>query len=95
MKTPWFATSIKISWCTILLLPFCFSVTFAQSNPFSRYFRNELIQKVTVPATEILGETREGKVYLTHEDVIAMALQQNLNVNVERHNYLFDLWAVQ
>lgn len=95
MKTLWFATSIKISGCVVLLLPFCFSMTFAQSNPFSRYYRNELIQKVTVPATEILGKTREGRVYLTQEDVIAMALQQNLNVNVERHNYLFDLWAIQ
>ena len=33
---------------------------------------------------------RDGKAYITEKKAILMALRHNLDINVERHNYLFD-----
>lgn len=81
--------------CGFALWSFCSSAIYAQGNPFSKYYRDQKIQSVRVGRTEIPGSKQAGKVYLTQEDVITMALRQNLDVNVERHNYLFDSWMIE
>ncbi|MDA2930856.1 TolC family protein [Acidobacteria bacterium AH-259-O06] len=81
--------------CGFALWSFCSSAIYAQGNPFSKYYRDQKIRSVRVGRTEIPGSKQAGKVYLTQEDVITMALRQNLDVNVERHNYLFDSWTLE
>ena len=90
-----FTTSAANILC-VLLLVLCFSAEAqAADNPFSRYYRNQTVRKVTVGPAPVLGSLREGKVYLSQEDAITMALRQNLDVNVERHNYLYDFWSIE
>ena len=63
-------------------------------NLFSRYFRDQQRYSVTVGPTQVQGTLRDGKVYLTEEEVISMALVHNLDVNVDRHGYLIDEWTI-
>ena len=45
--------------------------------------------------TQVLGSIQNGKVYLSEQQAIEMALRHNLDINVERHESLFHRWAVQ
>lgn len=65
---------------------------FTQSFPFPGYFKNNVFTRDIVPpsrdqVSDLIGRlTKDGKVTLSESDVIAVALQNNLDIQVERQN---------
>jgi len=66
-----------------------------QFIPFAKYFSDQRRAVIVVPPTEISGLVRDGKVRLTEQQAVEMALRYNLEVNIERHTPLLNLWAVE
>ena len=75
--------------CSLILSLTCSAMVGAQ-GVFSKYFRDEERRSVNPGLTLVEGTTRNGKAYMTEKEAILMALRHNLDINVERHNYLFD-----
>lgn len=75
--------------CSLVLLVTCSAMVGAQ-GVFSKYFRDEERRLVDPGPTHIDGTTQNGKVHITEKEAILMALRHNLDINVERHNYLLD-----
>ena len=61
----------------------------------SRYFKDQKTRRVVSDVMRVLGDFREGKVYLSERQAIEMALHHNLTINVERHIPLRKRWVVE
>ena len=66
-----------------------------QFIPFAKYFSDQSRAVISVPPTEISGLVRDGQVLLTEQQAVEMALRYNLEVNIERHTPILNLWAVE
>jgi outer membrane protein TolC len=97
MKEPLlpFAYKARLVLCGLGCLMFIGTPSQGQFNVFSRYAADQERRTVVVPPTQIDGLIRDGKVFLTEQQAIEMALRHNLEVNIERHNPIFSLWAVR
>ncbi|MBI4445515.1 MAG: TolC family protein [Acidobacteria bacterium] len=62
---------------------------------FGRYFRNQPRESVLVEPTRLLGSLQDGKLQLSERQAIEMALQNNLDINLERHAPLISTWNIQ
>ena len=69
--------------------------TLGQFIPFGKYFSDQRRAVIVVPPTEISGLVRDGQVLLTEQQAVEMALRYNLEVNIERHTPILNLWAVE
>ena len=61
----------------------------------SRYFKDQKTRRVVPAVTQILGDARDGKVYLSERQAVEMALHHNLAINVERHIPLRKRWVAE
>lgn len=71
------------------------SSAFAGVDLFTRYFRDENRESISVASTQVLGSIQDGKVHLTEHQAIEMALRHNLDINVQRHEPIFRLWEIE
>lgn len=67
----------------------------AQINLFGRYYRDQKTATVVVATPDLERLARDGQVPLTEEQVVELALRNNLDVNVERHNFLLSEWTIE
>ncbi len=81
--------------CSLGLLLCCSLPLQAQVSPFSRYHRDQQRKTVVLDETRVLGSIHNGKVNLTEQQAVEMALRHNIDINVERHESLFHRWAIQ
>ena len=80
------------------LLALCFllsSSSQGQASFFSKYFEDVKKQRVELEPTRIDGIIKEGKVYISSQQIVEMALRQNLDINLQRYSYLSDFWVVK
>jgi outer membrane protein TolC len=61
-------------------------------RPFSWYYVDQKTESILLEAPVYSGRLEEGKLYLTESEAIAMALVNNLEINVERHARLSSDW---
>ena len=81
--------------CTWMCL-FCVGTqTQGQFNIFGNYFTDQERRTVIVPPANIQDLVRDGRLLLTEQQAIEMALRHNLEVNVERHAPILNLWMVR
>jgi len=72
----------------------------APGNALERLFRNNYAQPA-VRAFDTRGEEtldgmiRDGKLRITAEDAVRLALENNVDINVERYNPYLSLWGVE
>ncbi|MFQ5740406.1 MAG: TolC family protein [Acidobacteriota bacterium] len=67
----------------------------AGDNLFTKYFHHQKRESVVVGPTRVPAVRADGKVHLSEREAIEMALRQNLDINVARHNSVFSLWGVE
>jgi outer membrane protein TolC len=71
-----------------------------QGGPFSRIFKSNYLQP-PVATIRLRGEDslnsmiRDGKLNLTDEDALRVALENNVDINVLRYNPYFSLWGIE
>ncbi len=83
----------RFFWPMVLLLG-CFPLQ-AELPYSSRYFKDQQTRQVVTDVMRVLGDFREGKVYLSERQAVEMALNHNLEINVERHVPLRKRWVVE
>ncbi|MEE8347990.1 MAG: TolC family protein [Acidobacteriota bacterium] len=79
----------------LLCLFFSTAATQAQLNFFSKYFTDQKRRTVIVPSAAIEELVQDGKLFLTEQEAIEMALRHNLEINIERHTPLLSLWIMR
>ena len=79
----------------VLCLTFLSADTLGQFNIFAHYFIDQKRRTVIVPPAAIEDLVRDGRLFLTEQQAIEMALRHNLEINVERHTPLLNLWMVR
>ena len=79
----------------VLCLTFLSADTLGQFNIFAHYFIDQKRRTVIVPPAAIEDLVRDGRLFLTEQQAIEMALRHNLEINVERHPPLLNLWMVR
>lgn len=79
----------------LIAFPLVHGDLLARWNLFSRYFRDQAVQQVELRPVRPAGSPRDGKWYLTERQAIEMALEQNLEINLERHAALTGHWLVE
>lgn len=69
-------------------------LVFGQVDFLKRYYRDEPVARVetALRRLEEVGRREGDRLYLTEREAIALALENNLQVNVERHTRLVRLW---
>jgi len=71
-----------------------------QGNALSRIFRGNY-EVPSVTGFDLNGEAtldamiKDGKLLLSAEDALRLALENNIDINVERYNPYFSLWGIQ
>lgn len=86
---------VRTTWLGLLCLTFSSGEALGQFNPFSKYFRDQSRGVIVAPPTEISGLVRDGQVHLTEQQAVEMALRYNLEVNIERHTPILNLFIVE
>ncbi len=71
-----------------------------QGNSFSRIFRNDYespsVRDLALRGDSALGGMiRDGKIQLSDEDAVRLALENNVDINVLRYNPYFTLWGIE
>ena len=62
---------------------------------FSKYRRDQNVDRVVVGQTRVEGELRGSQLLLSERDAIEMALQNNLGVNLRRLDRVFSTWEAE
>ncbi len=64
----------------------------AQSGLVRKYYEDVPVARVKPGIVRDVGKWIDGKLHLTEREAIQLALENNLNLNVERHNRLLRNW---
>ena len=62
---------------------------------FSKYRRDQNVDRVVVDQTRVEGELRGSQLLLSERDAIEMALKNNLGVNLRRLDRVFSTWETE
>jgi outer membrane protein TolC len=81
--------------CSLVCLLGVGTQTQGQFNVFGNYFSDQERKTVIVPPASIEDLVRDGRLLLTEQQAIELALRHNLEVNVERHTPILNLWMVR
>ena len=76
------------------LLPLTFSLSMGQVPYAGRYYQNQETETVKAGENVAAGVLEEGKLYLTEQEAVEMALANNLDINVNRHAKLSSYWDI-
>lgn len=67
---------------------------YGQVPYFDRFYQDQEVRKATVGEVRVAGRSEEGKLLLSEQDAIEMALANNLDINVARHRKLSSFWDI-
>ena len=84
----------KLKICVLYFLLFALAAgnMLAQVPYLGRFYSDQDIKKVEIEDIRITGNQGDGRLYLTEQDAIEMALANNLDINVARHGKLLSYW---
>ncbi len=80
--------------CLFVCLILSMLPALAQLPYAGRFYQQEETTRVSVPNDLNIGIRDDGKLYLTEQQAIEMALANNLDVNVNRHAKLSSYWDI-
>lgn len=67
-----------------------------QPAMLGRWTRDESVRRVQLPVlSEEFGRREGDRLYLSEQEIVELALRNNLDINVERHNRLVREWDLQ
>ncbi len=89
--------SAKRIFCVLLATSIVLGLSLptAWAQVWSRWHKDQGRESVLVGPTELLGQMRDDKLYLTEKEAIEMALRHNLDINVQRHNAIFTFYDAE
>jgi outer membrane protein len=67
----------------------------AQTEILSRYRQDEIVDRVDIGPVRTVGRRVDSRLYLTEREAVELALENNLDVNVERHTRLARQWDIR
>ncbi len=67
----------------------------AQSEMLNRYRRDEPVARVDIGSVRSVGRRVDSRLYLTEREAVELALENNLDINIERHSRLTRQWEIQ
>ena len=76
------------------LLPLTLSAALGQIPYAERFYQGQETRTVSIEKNVEAGVRDEGKLYLTEQEAIEMALANNLDINVNRHTRLSSDWEL-
>lgn len=84
----------KLKICVLYFLIFALIAgnMLAQIPYLGRFYSDQDIKKVEIEDVRITGNQGDGRLYLTEQNAIEMALANNLDINVARHGKLLSYW---
>ncbi len=71
------------------------SVQESLAQAWARWHKDQNRESVLVGPTRLLGESRDGMLFLTEREAIEMALRHNLDINVQRHDAIFTFYDAE
>ncbi len=78
--------------CVCGLLPLTLSLSLGQVPYAGRFYQNQETETVKAGENLEAGVLDDGKLYLTEQEAVEMALANNLDINVNRHAKLSSYW---
>lgn len=76
------------------LLPLTFTSALGQIPYAGRFYQNQETETVSVGENLEAGVRKDGKLHLTEQEAVEMALANNLDINVNRHAKLSSDWDI-
>jgi outer membrane protein len=62
---------------------------------FSRFRDDQPVKSVQISGNSVPAPSSDGRIRLTEKQMVEMALENNLNLNIERHTRLTSTWMVE
>ena len=90
-----FATATPMSWAQASQTDAAMPVKPSSPFFFRSYRAPEVPQLQLTNSSRLAGLVRGGKLYLTVQDAIALAIENNIDVQIARYTPILDVWALE